>query len=172
MIIKKGITYLAGTIFLLFAFGCIGCKEAKVTITKDYVINPNWDEVDNSFQIIRMNFKSVNDSINLQKASPPELLKKLMEDTSFSYTANVKYNGEKYSNRKVYFNRDNGFIWRKPPDIDPYRVSKYETIGELQQETWYLLSGLSNVKTLYYVYLDSLDSLHTFRVPASYWTNY
>lgn len=123
MIIKKGITYLAGTIFLLFAFGCIGCKEAKVTITKDYVINPNWDEVDNSFQVIRMNFKSVNDSINMQKASPPELLKKLMEDTSFSYTANVKYNGEKYSKRKVYFSKDNGFVWWDDSDINIDRKS-------------------------------------------------
>lgn len=150
----------------------ISCKEKEVTITKDYVINPNWDERDNSFRVFRMNLKDSSDNINLKNVTPTELLKNLTEDTSFSYVANVKYNGEKYSERKVYFNKDNGFVWRKPPNLDPSRNLEYETIGELQQETWYFLGGLSNTHTLYYVYIDSLDSLNSFRIPASSWTNY
>ena len=108
---KNRITYfIAGTIFFMLAFICTGCKEAEVTITKKYVINPNWDEFHNTFGVTRMNFKSNDDSLNLQKGTPQDLLEKLVEDTSFSYVTNVKYNGEKYSERKVYFNLDNGFI--------------------------------------------------------------
>lgn len=164
------ITYFfASTIFLLLAFVCTGCQEDKVTITKDYVINPNWNEISNAFQVIRMNLKD-SSNINLKNVTPPELLKKLVEDTSFSFVTNVKYNGEDYSKRKVYFNRYNGFLWGKLND----RHSNYEqeTIGELQQNTWYLLIGLSNVKTLYYVYIDSKDSIYTFKVSSQHWTNY
>ena len=157
-------TYFVGTIFLLLILGFAVCEEAEVTITKDYVINPNWDEVDNAFQVIRLKFKNGSDSINYKNTWQSELEDKLEEDTSFSYVANVKYNGVKYSERRVYFNRDNGFLWRKPPDIDPSRMTTYKTIGELQQDTWYLLAGLSSFKTFYYVYIDSLDNLHRFAI--------
>jgi hypothetical protein len=162
--------FLLSTISYFLVFGCFGFKEAEVTITKDYVINPNWGEVSNSFRVIKMKYKNVNDIINLQNASPPDMLNKLIEDTSFSFVTNVKFNGEKFLNRKVYFNKYNGFTWGKFNDI--HSNYRQRTIGDLQKETWYLLSGLSNVKTLYYVYIDSLENLHTFRVPASYYTNY
>lgn len=155
--------YFAGTIFLLLFTTCCW-KEKAVTITKDYVINPNWDEADNSFKVCRMKLNDNSKTFNLKAPSDMDLYYGLIEDTSFSYTTNVKYNGEDYAKRKVYFNKDNGFVWRKPPDIDPQRNSEYKTIGEIQQETWYLLAGLSQFRTLYYVYLDTSDSLHVFKV--------
>ena len=148
---------------------CIGRKEAEVTITKEYVINPNWDKFDNSFDVIKMNIKDSSDTINLKKISSLELFKNLVEDTGFIYRASVSYNGTKYSERKVYFNRDNGFLWWG--DLHKSTSTK-SILGELQRKTWYFLGGLGEEKTLYYVYLDSLDSLHTFRVPASDWTNF
>ena len=159
-------TDLTGMIFLvlLMLLSCNGEKE--VTITKDYVINPNWDETANVFRVVRM---KVKDSIDLTDVSPPELLERLETDTSFAYTANVKFNGEKYSERKVYFDRENGFLWWG--NIHYSNTTK-KILGELQQETWYLLGGLSNTRTLYYAYIDSLGNLHSFRVPASSWTNY
>jgi hypothetical protein len=115
-----------------------------------------------------MNLKDSN-GLDLKNVSPPELLRKLVKDTSFVYRASVNYNGTKYSERKVYFNRDNGFLWWG----DLHKSSSTKRIlGKLQQDNWYLLGGLSNVKTLYYIYIDSLDSLHSFEVPAAYWTNY
>jgi hypothetical protein len=165
MIAKKGITYLAGTLFLMLL--TLGCKEKKVTITKDYVINPNWSEADNSFVVHRMKLKDSTQSIDLKDPSEPELYHGLIEDTSFSYTANVKYNGEDYAKRKVYFNRDNGFLWWN--DLHKSSSTK-KILGELQQDTWYLLAGLSQFKTLYYVYLDTSDSLHVFKVSTM--TNY
>ena len=161
--------YFIGIVFLLLI--TTGCrKEKTVTITKDYVINPNWDKIDNSFVLYRMKLKDSTKTIDLKDPSEPELYHGLIEDSSFSFTANVEYNGEDYAKRKVYFNRYNGFVWRKPPDIDPSRNITFKTIGDLQQETWYLLAGLSQFKTLYYIYLDTSDSLHVFKV--SHMTNY
>ena len=149
---------------MLLTTGC--WNEKAITITKDYVINPNWDKVDNSFAVYRMKLKDSTPIIDLKDPSEVELYHRLIADTNFLYRANVKYNGEDYAKRKVYFNRDNGFIWRK----NPHSSSGFKTVGELQQETWYLLAGLSQLKTLYYVYLDTSDSLHVFKVSTM--TNY
>lgn len=152
---------------LLFV-GIQGCTTYNtVTITKDYVINPNWDEVDNSFAVYRMKLKDSSKTIDLKDPSEPELHHGLIKDTSFSYRGFVEYNGEDYDKRKVYFNRDNGFLWW---ENFPKSDSTKKILGELQQETWYLLAGLSQFKTLYYVYLDSSDSLHVFKVSTM--TNY
>lgn len=152
----------------LLIFSCSDWKEKEVTITKDYVINPNWDEVDNSFVVYRMKLKDSIKTIDLKDPADAELYHGLIEDTNSSFIANVEYNGEDYAKRKVYFNRYNGFSWGKLNDI--HSNYEQETIGDLQQETWYLLAGLSQFKTLYYIYLDTSDSLHVFKV--SHMTNY
>lgn len=158
--------FYAGIILLmLLTTGC--WDEKNITITKDYVINPNWDEVDNSFAVHRMKLKDSSKTIDINNPTNMELYHSLIEDTSFSYTANVEYNGVDYAKRKVYFNKNNGFLWWG----DPHKSStKKETLGQLQQETWYLLAGLSQFKTLYYIYLDSSDSLHVHKVSGM--TNY
>lgn len=165
MTFKSGIVYFLGTIFILVVSSC---SEKKVTITKDYVINPNWSETNNSFAVYKMKLKDSSKTIDLKDPSEPELYHGLIEDTSFTYTANVEYNGEDYAKRKVYFNRNNGFLWWG----DPHKSSSTkEILGELQQNTWYLLFGLSQIHTTrYYVYLDTSDSLHVFKVSTM--TNY
>ena len=156
-------------ILVLLLIGCRPYDEKEVTITKDYVINPNWDKQNNSFQITEMNLKEeVGKNINPMTATSYELLNNLVKDKGQQYFANVTYNGLDYSQRKVYFNRDNGFLWLK----DLYDSNSAEKVlGSLKKETWYLLGGLSNVNTLYYVYIDSSGKLHKVRVPASDWTN-
>ena len=167
MMVKNN-TYIIGIVFLLF-FALISCEEKDVIITNDYVINPNWDKVDNSFGIIRMNLVDSVGNFHLNSISSRELLDNLVEDTSFVYRANVKYNGTDYAERKVYFNRYNGFNW-----IGNLHKSSSDKriLGQLQKNTWYLFTGLSNVRTLYYVYIDSKDSVYTYKVYASSWTNY
>ena len=158
---------------LLSVIACTSCswEEEAVTITKHYVINPNWDEISNALWITKMTLKDTGDSIDLHAASGQDLLNRLMEDTAFSYVTNVIPNGEQYFERRVYFDRRNGFIWRRPPNMDPARSVTYDTIGSLERGHWFMFAGLSNVATLYYVYVDPVDSLHLFRVPASAWTN-
>ena len=146
----------------------LGCQEKKVTISKTYVINPYWNKYDDAFEVYRMKLNDNTESINLKNVSPSELLQKLVDDTSFAYRTNIKFNGEDYSKRKIYFNRDNGFLWRLASNPN----STKKNLGELQHNTWYYLGGLGEEKTLYYIYLDNLDSLHSFKIPASAWTNY
>lgn len=169
MLTKKGIIYLVGAIFLMLLIaGAVffirliaSFPEEKVTITKDFVINPNWVGKDDGITVTKMKLKDSSDIINLKNVSPSDLLQKLVKDTSFDYFANVKYNGVEFSKRKVYFNRDNGFIWLG----DEYgRKPTKRILGQLKPKTWYLLGDLSNIKTLYYVYADSFDSFHSFRV--------
>lgn len=162
MITRRGKYYFVSSIFLILL--TLGCKQEKVTITEDYVINPNWSKGDNFFGVNRMLLKDSSKTINLKNPSEPELFYRLIEDTSFSFVTNVKYNGENFAKRKVYFNRDNGFSWSKPPNLDN-DWKKYKNIGKLQHNTWYLLSGISQIHTtMYYVYLDTSDSLHVFKV--------
>ena len=151
---------------LVFAISCNNHKA--VTITKDYVINPNWDKVDNSLAVYRMKLKDSSKRINLKDPTEPELYYGLIEDSTFSFHTNIKYNGEDYAKRKVYFNRNNGLSWGRLND----RHSNYEqdVIGVLEKNTWYLLAGLSKLRTLYYVYIDNADSVHVYKVSTM--TNY
>lgn len=158
---------------ILIYFSFIGCKEKEVIITKDYVINPYWDETDNSFIVAKMKFKdSSKKNLKLNNVTSQKLLSDLVKDTTFSFTANVMYNNKSYAERKIYFNRDNDFLWRKPPNVDPSRNITFKTIGELEKSSWYFLGGLDKEKILYYVYIDSLDKLHTFKISSTSWTNY
>ena len=143
-----------------------GCSQhnQQVVITKDYVTNPNWDENNNSIFIVRMKLKDTSDILDLGNVNQGVLLEKLIEDTSFSYSADVEYNGESYSKRKVFFNKYNGFLWRK----DIYKSSKV-VLGELEKNNWYKFAGLSIIKTKYYVYIDSFDNVHSFDVMISNW---
>ncbi len=158
-------------IFVLLLIGCSPYDEKDITVTKDYVINPNWDKQNNRFDVKVMKPKEGSASINPENATSLELLNNLIEDEKSSYGANVKYNGKDYSERKVHFNQEDNFVWRKPPNIDPNRDTTYKTIGALKKETWYLLGGLSKVNTLYYIYISSSGKLYKVRVPASDWTN-
>ncbi len=166
MTFKSGIVYFFVTILLVVVSSC---SEKKVIITKDYVINPNWDEADNSFTVYRMTLKDSTQIIDLKNPSEPELYHGLIKDTSFAYTANIKYNRVDYAKRKVYFNRDNDFSWCNLNNI--HSPCEQNILGELHQNTWYLFYGLSKIHTTaHYVYIDSLDSLYVFKVSTM--TNY
>jgi hypothetical protein len=155
-------------IYIIFVilFLLIGCKEKDIIITKDYVINPNWNEKSNLIEITKMKYKNDNDNINLKTAKITEIGNKLEEDTTFVFTANVNFNGEDYSKRKIYFNKDNGFLWwEESNNLD----SSKKVLGELQLNTWYILAGLSNIRTLYYIYIDSQGKVHSFERMSSNW---
>jgi len=162
---KKNLSIL----FVLVFFGCNPYAEEKVTITKDYVINPNWDKQSNRFDIIEMKAKKEAYSIDPLSATSFDLLHNLIENMESSYGGNVNYNSIEYSERKVYFDRDNGFTWIKLNEL--HSDTRQSTIGSLKPKTWYLLAGLSKVNTLYYIYIDSSGKLYTIRVTASDWTN-
>jgi hypothetical protein len=148
-----------------------GCKDETVTITSSYVIGPSRRGFDSSIRIARMVPHGNLGSSDANAPSARDLLKKLVEDTAFIYTAYIKSNEEHLEEPRIYFDRPNDFVWRKPPELDSLRTTEFRTIGRLEAGNWYMIAGLSDMKTLYFVYIDSLDHPHPYEVPASAWTN-
>lgn len=154
---------------LIIFTSCSLTRESDVIITKDYVINPYWDSLDNSMSISRMKMKDSTMRINLENVTSQQLLNYLEEDTTFSFISNVQYNGESYSTRKVFFHKDNGFIWSKQYGDDEFTGQL--VLDSIEKKRWYLIYGLDKEKTIYYFYIDEIGILHTFKIIASDWTN-
>ncbi len=136
-----------------------GCLNKKIEITAEYITNANWDKQANAIKINKLrltNDSTINPFVDLNQI---ELLEKLEDDTSFLFAGNVKYNGEKYSNRKVYFDKKNGFFWWSDKG-----ETKTETIGNLQKDNWYKFSDLVTYPYYVYVYIDSSNKAHRFDV--------
>jgi hypothetical protein len=143
----------------------VSCAEKKIEITPEYIINENWDNRGaNSLEIKKMKVK-IDSTINpLSDLGQAELLAKLEADSSFYYVANIKIDsGESYRNKKIYFNRDNGFYW-----WTDHGNLKTKILGKLEKGTWYQISRLSY--NYYIIYIDSVDNVHHFVVNSA--TNY
>ncbi|WP_346320279.1 hypothetical protein [Chitinophaga sp. YIM B06452] len=151
-------------VLLIMIVSLTGCLWEKIEITSDYIINGNWSEHVNSIEINKLRLKkdsTINPFANLNQA---EILEKLEDDTSFIFVGNVKYNGEKYSTRKVFFNKKNNFLWWTTKGD-----TQIETIGSLQKNTWYKFSSLGNYPYIVYIYVDSANKVHRFTVNQSNW---
>lgn len=135
------------------------CLNKKIEITSDYITNANWNEQANAIKINKLRLKKDSTINPVSDLNQVELLEKLEDDTSFLFVANVKYNGEKYSTRKVYFNKNNGFFWWSDKG-----EAKTEAIGNLQKDNWYKFSDLVTYPYYVYVYVDTLGKAHCFDV--------
>jgi hypothetical protein len=162
-IIKFNRAYSSIVVILLLC-ACTVLGEKEVTITEDYVVNPNWNKQSNSFDVVRMLPKDTVNYIDPEQTDYIELANSLVEDDTFSYSADVDYNGTDYSERKVYFNKDNDFLWWA--DLHDSNSTK-KILGKLEKETWYLLGGLSSKGSLFYIYIDPSGKLHRFKKLAS-----
>lgn len=145
-----------------FLTGCFGLHK-RIDITSEYIINENWDDHANAIEISKLNVKKDSVISPFSDLNQIELLDKLEDDSSFIFFANVKYNGEKYSTRKVYFNKDNGFLWLADKNGDV----RVKTIGDLQPDNWYKFSHLVTHPYFVYVYIDSVNKVHWFDVNLS-----
>jgi hypothetical protein len=147
---------------IAFALAFIGCSDKKIEITADYIINENWNKKNdvtggNSIKINRMNVKKdsiINPFSDLNNA---EILNKLEEDSLCRWYANVKIEGEGYKNRKIYFNKDNGFTW-----LDDVRKKRTMIFGNLEKGNWYKFSNLVTYPYFVYVFIDSANKVHRF----------
>ncbi|RAJ06807.1 hypothetical protein LX64_01934 [Chitinophaga skermanii] len=147
---------------LVMLIALTGCLKNKIAITADYIINPNWDEYENSITIQKVKVRKDSTLNPFLKLSQNEILERLEVDTSFCFTGSVKFNGEQYSKRKVYFNKKNNFYW-----WSENRKKKKETIGNLEKNTWYQFSGLISYPNYLYIYIDSMNQPHRFDVNQS-----
>ena len=65
-----------------------------------------------------------------------ELIDKLEEDSLFIHYANIRFKqSESYSDKKIYFNRNNGVYWGSKSRHNSTDTVKI--IGNLQNDNWY-----------------------------------
>lgn len=160
------IKHIVGIIFLSLLCNCTSLVDEKIIFTRDYIINPNWTGQNSTLDIVKMVQKDSTKVIDPKNTNYIDLSNKLMKDLSFSFGATITNNGVSFSERKIYFNKDNGFSWWK--DVHDSKSSR-KILGELELETWYLLYGLSNDGSAHFVYIDSDNTTYQYKKLASNW---
>jgi len=149
---------------ILIALMTVGCSEKKIEITPEYIINENWDEHANAIEINKQKVKKDSVINPFSKLDNRAILSKLEDDSSFVFFANVKYNGENYSTRRVYFNKDNGFYWKEGYLVETETKKSVKVIGALERNHWYKFSYLVTHPYYVYVYVDSSNKVHRFDI--------
>ena len=142
-----------------------GCSHNEIEITSEYITNENWSKKNdesggNSLKINKMKVKrdSIIDlSSDLNDAEI--ILRKLEDDSLFTWYTNVRIHGGSYKNRKIYFNKDNGFTW-----LDDVNKKRTMILGNLEKGNWYKFSYLVTYPYYVYVYVDSSNKVHRFDV--------
>lgn len=160
-------------ILIIFIFIIVGCEllnPPKVIITKEYIENPYWDEYNSNIFIEKL---KLIDTTKVLKSDIEEIRKGflLLEvDSSFRYGYYGNSQAKPYSKekpspllskiKKVYFNKDNGFVWNT--GRRGFLITEKKVIGNLENNTWYKLSELGGHFNYIYVYVDNNGKAHTF----------
>ena len=148
---------------ILLVFSLIGCSNEKIIITSEFIVNPNWGEQANAIQINGIRVKNDSTIDPFAELTQVDILNKLEPDSSFSWFANAKIkSGESYKNKKIFWNRDNGFPWWN-------RIAEAHApvLGKLKKDHWYKLSHLLTHSYDIYIYVDSTNKIHRFDVEFS-----
>ncbi|MGS2765215.1 hypothetical protein [Sinomicrobium sp. M5D2P9] len=147
-------------LLLTVLFG--SCKD--IEITKEYIKNDYWDDHNNAIQINKM--KVIDSTLNVLdpdfeiEPNHSNIVNKIEMDSSFyaSYAGlNAFALNKPKLKGKIYFNKDNGWKWS-------FNGQKKEIIGELENDTWYKFSRLTNDAYYLYVYIDSTGIAHKYGV--------
>lgn len=149
-----------------FSLMLAGCSNREINITPEYIINEHWGQQANAIEVSRQKVKKdsmINPFLDLKQG---DILENLEVDSSFVYQANVKIDHHRsYKNQKIYFNRYNGFYWRK--GFFGKNGDTVKVIGDLQKDNWYKFSYLVTHPYYVYVYVDSSGIIHRFDVNVS-----
>ena len=149
---------------VLFALIVAGCSDKKIEITPEYIINENWSKKNdqgggNSIKIDKMRVRKDSIINPFSALSNADILNKLEEDSLFRWFANVKIEEGSYKDKKIYFDRDNGFTW-----LDDVERKRTRVFGSLEKDNWYKFSHLVSYPYYVYVYVDSSNKVHRFDV--------
>lgn len=151
----------------LLISGCISFNDGdKIEITSEYIINGNWNSKSHSLKINKMKLKEDSIIVDFANSSQASLTDKLEIDSSFIYVAIIDIKpDERYSKRKIFFNRYNGFYW----GLGRNSNIEVKSIGNLEKNKWYKFSELTQFIAATYVYIDSVGIVHRFDVAPSNW---
>lgn len=149
---------------IVVALLAVACSDKKIEITPEYIINENWNEQANAIEINKQKVKKDSVINPYSKLDDNAVFSKLENDSSFIFFANVKYNGDSYSIRKVYFNKYNGFYWKEGYLVETETKTPVKVIGTLEKNCWYKFSYLVTHPYYIYVHVDSSNKVHRFDV--------
>ncbi len=156
------------SILLIGLFLFSSCLDEKIEITSEYIINEKWDKKGeeigaNSIEIKRLKQRKDSTINPFSELSQVDILNKLEADSGFIYFANVKIKPrESYKNKKIYFNKDNGFYW-----VTDQGNRRTKLLGKLEENTWYEISRLNYY--YYVIFIDSTARVHRFVINATNW---
>lgn len=154
-------TILIGVILLLYS-----CRN-KVTITQDYIYSSSWARGEyQGFQIAKIKLEDSSISVH-DKTFNNYSLNKYIIDSNFCFGAGGNSPTVVAIKKmpKIYFGNESKYhIWYKCFNI----VETYKTIGPLQINTWYIITGLHGTED-FYVYIDKDGSSYTYGLGPTNW---
>ena len=150
-------------IIAIIVFIFTSCSSKRIEITTEYILNENWGkEWSRPIFVEKMNVKRDSTINPFSDISQVEILSKLDVNSLFKWLANANTSSSKeeiYRTKKIYFGKDNGFIWSDDVSHKEARV-----FGNLEAKTWYRFAGLVGYPYFVYVYIDSINQAHRFDV--------
>lgn len=158
MIKRKNKVSVICTIAII-SLSFLGCRN-KVTITREYVYSTSWTNGDyQGFQIAKIRLKDSTLSV-FDENFNRYFLDKYTIDSSFCYGAGGNSSNTKEAKKmpKIFFERESEYyVWYKCWNI----TETYKTIGLLELNTWYIITGLHGTED-FYVYIDKDGRSHAY----------
>ncbi len=139
------------------------CRN-KVTITRSYIYSTSWAKGGNhgyqGFQITKIKLEDSAISV-FDKEFNHYFLDKHTIDSSFCYGAGGDSSDTTPTDKmqKIYFDKESiYYVWYKCWNITETKKS----IGLLELNTWYIITGLVPGTEDFYVYIDKDGGSHTY----------
>jgi hypothetical protein len=154
-------TILIGIIVLFYS-----CRN-KVTITQDYIYSSGWAHGEyQGFRIAKIKLEDNSISVHDQSFNKYSLSEYTV-DSNFCFGAGGNSSTVVAVKKmpKIYFDKESKHhIWYKCFNIE----ETYKTIGTLQTNTWYIITGLHGTED-FFVYIDKDGSSYTYGLGPTNW---
>lgn len=163
MKIKNSFCY---AFILLTSFYLCACGQ-KIIVTRSYIYSTGWAQGEyQGFQIAKIKLNDSTVSV-FDKNFNKYFLNEHIVDSSFCYGAGGNSSNTKATKKmpKIFFERESDYyIWYKCWNI----TKTYKTIGLLDLNTWYIITGLHGTED-FYVYIDKEGGSHTYSLGPTNW---
>ena len=154
-------------ILVFIGFLSFSCSN-KVIIKRNYIYSTSWDKgryqgfeiqkirlIDSAVSVFDRNFNHY-------------FLDKHIIDSGFCYGSSDNNSNRKAKDKmsKIYFDKSSVYYkWYKCRNI----TESFKTIGLLELNTWYIITGLLYGTEDFYVYIDKEGEAHTYSLGPTNW---
>ena len=163
MIRKRNKAYFLGSLLSASVLFC-SCRN-KVSITRDYIYSTSWARGEyQGFQIAKI--KLLDSAVSVfDKNFNHYFLDKHIVDSSFCFIE-ITQTESRDLHEMVYFDKEN--IKRKWRSCWNGLIDVRKTIGPLELDTWYIITGLYGTED-FYVYIDKKGGSYTYSLGPTNW---